>query len=59
MSEITRPGQLRIVIPADQIQKRVREMGRQIRKDFPDDPIPEHESLPFDRDEYLPKPHRF
>jgi hypothetical protein len=28
-------------------------------RDFPSDPIPEHQSLPFDRDRYLPKPHRF
>jgi hypothetical protein len=24
-------------------------------RDFPDDPMPEHESLPFDRDRHLPK----
>ncbi len=34
MNEIPRPGQLRIVIPAEQIQKRVREMGRQISDDY-------------------------
>lgn len=27
--------------------------------DFPDDPMPEHEPLPFDRDRHLPKPSIF
>ena len=34
MSETARPGQLRTVISAEQIQKRVREMGRQISDDY-------------------------
>lgn len=34
MSEIGRPPQLRTVISAEQIQKRVREMGRQISDDY-------------------------
>lgn len=34
MNEIARPGQLRTVISAEQIQKRVREMGRQISDDY-------------------------
>jgi len=29
---------------------------RQWHKDFPDDPIPAHEDLPYDRDRLLPKP---
>ena len=28
---------------------------RQWHKDFPSDPIPEHEELPYDRDRLLPK----
>jgi hypoxanthine phosphoribosyltransferase len=34
MNESQKPEQLRIVIPAEQIQKRVREMGRQISDDY-------------------------
>ncbi len=34
MNEIARPPQLRTVISAEQIQKRVREMGRQISDDY-------------------------
>ncbi len=34
MTDTARPGQLRTVISADQIQKRVREMGRQISDDY-------------------------
>ena len=34
MNEIARPAQLRTVISAEQIQKRVREMGRQISDDY-------------------------
>ena len=34
MNEFARPGQPRTVIPAEQIQKRVREMGRQISDDY-------------------------
>src|SRR6202022_3691168 len=34
MNSSPRPEQLRIVIPAEQIQKRVREMGRQISDDY-------------------------
>jgi hypoxanthine phosphoribosyltransferase len=34
MTETVRPGQLRTVISAEQIQKRVREMGRQISDDY-------------------------
>jgi hypoxanthine phosphoribosyltransferase len=34
MSIVTSDGQLRTVIPAEQIQKRVREMGRQISDDY-------------------------
>ena len=34
MNEITKPEQPRTVIPAEQIQKRVREMGRQISDDY-------------------------
>jgi hypoxanthine phosphoribosyltransferase len=34
MNETKKPEQLRIVIPAEQIQKRVREMGRQISDDY-------------------------
>jgi hypoxanthine phosphoribosyltransferase len=34
MNEVTRPEQPRTVIPAEQIQKRVREMGRQISDDY-------------------------
>src|SRR5258707_6596512 len=34
MNEIERPPQLRTVISAEQIQKRVREMGRQISDDY-------------------------
>ena len=34
MTETARPGQLRTVISAEQIQKRVREMGRQISDDY-------------------------
>ncbi len=28
----------------------------QWRRDYPDDPIPEHEDLPYNRDRFLPKP---
>jgi hypothetical protein len=34
MNEFARPGLPRTVIPAEQIQKRVREMGRQISDDY-------------------------
>jgi len=34
MNLTMKPGQLRTVIPADQIQKRVKEMGRQISDDY-------------------------
>ena len=34
MNEIVKPGLPRTVIPAEQIQKRVREMGRQISDDY-------------------------
>jgi hypoxanthine phosphoribosyltransferase len=34
MNEIMKPAHLRTVIPAEQIQKRVREMGRQISDDY-------------------------
>jgi len=34
MNDMARPGQLRTVISAEQIQKRVREMGRQISDDY-------------------------
>ena len=34
MSQSSKPDQLRIVIPADQIQKRVREIARQISDDY-------------------------
>ncbi len=34
MNPMAKPGQLRTVIPAEQIQKRVREMGRQISDDY-------------------------
>src|SRR5579862_9200489 len=34
MNIVTSDGQLRTVIPAEQIQKRVREMGRQISDDY-------------------------
>jgi hypoxanthine phosphoribosyltransferase len=34
MNSTLKPGQLRTVIPADQIQKRVKEMGRQISDDY-------------------------
>src|SRR5580700_231242 len=34
MSESAKPAQLRTVISAEQIQKRVREMGRQISDDY-------------------------
>jgi len=34
MSPVAKPDQLRIVIPAEQIQKRVKEMARQISDDY-------------------------
>ena len=34
MNQITKPGQLRVVIAAEQVQKRVREMARQISDDY-------------------------
>jgi len=34
MNQIAKPDQLRIVIPTEQIQKRVREMARQISDDY-------------------------
>ncbi len=34
MSETPKPEQLRVVIPAEQIQRRVREMARQISEDY-------------------------
>jgi hypoxanthine phosphoribosyltransferase len=39
MNEIAKPGQLRTVISAEQIQKRVREMARQISDDYQDKTI--------------------
>ena len=39
MNESAKPPQLRTVISAEQIQKRVREMGDQISNDFPQGPI--------------------
>ena len=36
MNPITKPGQLRVVISAEQLQKRVREMARQISDDYRD-----------------------
>lgn len=34
MNQITKPGPLRVVIAAEQVQKRVREMARQISDDY-------------------------
>src|SRR5919205_224718 len=34
MNEAVKTAQLRVVIPADQVQKRVREMARQISDDY-------------------------
>ena len=35
------------------------EERRRWHHDFPNDTIPEHESLPYDRDRHLPRPHDF